>query len=55
MRDAWLAARGVKVLRIRAQEVLGDFEAVVIHIVGTACGDYPSTAFGGPPPPPGED
>ena len=55
IRDAWLRTRGVQVLRIPASAVLGDLDAVVRHIVVAARGDYPSTAFGGPPPPPGED
>ena len=54
-RDQWLRARGMNILRIPAREVLEHFEAVIIHIVAAARGDYPSTAFGGPPPPPGED
>ncbi len=54
-RDQWLISHGTKVIRFPAREVLNDVEAVVIHIVRIARGDYPSTAFGGPPPPPGED
>ncbi|UYY60271.1 endonuclease domain-containing protein [Sphingomonas sp. S2-65] len=55
VRDAWLAAQGVRVVRVSASEVLGNLEGVVRYIAGFACGHYPSTAFGGPLPPPGED
>ena len=55
VRDAWVRAQGVRTLRIPAAEVMHDLEAVVRHIVVIARGDYPSTAFGGSPPPPGED
>ncbi len=54
-RDAWLRTQGVQVLRIPATAVLNDLEAVVRQIVDNARGDYPSTAYGGSPPPPGED
>jgi very-short-patch-repair endonuclease len=54
-RDDWLRSQGVRICRIPAAEVLRDLDAVLRHITVTACGDYPSTAFGGPPPPPGED
>jgi very-short-patch-repair endonuclease len=33
VRDAWLAGHGVSVLRVRAQDVLRDLDAVVWHIV----------------------
>ncbi|MCP3729124.1 endonuclease domain-containing protein [Sphingomonas sp. MG17] len=55
VRDAWVSSQGVRTLRIPAVEVLNDLDAVVRYIVVTALGDYPSTAFGGPPPPPGEE
>jgi very-short-patch-repair endonuclease len=56
VRDEWLAAQGVRVVRVRAADVLGDLEAVVLHIVNEArAARYPSTSFAGPPPPPGED
>ena len=55
VRDEWLRAQGVRVCRLAAAEVLADTGAVVRHIIDLARGDYPSTAFGGPPPPPGED
>ncbi|WP_231030958.1 endonuclease domain-containing protein [Sphingomonas sp. IC-56] len=54
-RDAWLEAQGVRVLRIPAGEILSNLEAVLRHIIDTARGDYPSTGFAGPPPPPGEE
>ena len=55
VRDAWLIEHGARLCRIRAKDVLDDLDVVVRHIVSVARGDYPSTAFGGPPPPPGED
>jgi very-short-patch-repair endonuclease len=55
IRDRWLCTQGVRVLRIPAQIILSDLEAAIRHIVDVACGDYPSTGFAGPPPPPGED
>ncbi|MBB4101389.1 endonuclease domain-containing protein [Sphingomonas kyeonggiensis] len=55
VRDEWLRAQGVRVCRLAAAEVLADTGTVVRHIIDIAGGDYPSTAFGGPPPPPGED
>lgn len=38
VRDAWLAAQGVRVLRVAARDVLGDLDAVVRLIVGGARG-----------------
>lgn len=55
IRDAWLGAQGVRVVRIPAAEILSDLAGVVAHIRQIACGDYPSTGFAGPPPPPGEE
>ena len=56
LRDAWLAAQGVRVVRVRAVDVLDDLDAVVLHIVSAVpAARYPSTSFAGPPPPPGED
>ncbi len=53
-RDQWLRDQGVRVLRIRATDVLNELDAVVRQIVAAALGaDYPSTASGGPPPPSG--
>ncbi|MDF7776062.1 endonuclease domain-containing protein [Sphingomonas sp. AOB5] len=54
-RDKWLKTHGVRVLRISAVDILRDLDAVVRHIGDVARGDYPSTACGGPPPPPGEE
>ncbi|WP_448665147.1 endonuclease domain-containing protein [Sphingomonas sp. CJ20] len=54
-RDAWLTAQGVRVLRIAAVEILSNPEGTVKHITRIARGDYPSTGYAGPPPPPGED
>jgi len=50
IRDAWLAGRGIKVLRFTAKTVLSDEdrESVLDAIVRAAA---PSTAYGGPPPP----
>jgi very-short-patch-repair endonuclease len=56
VRDIWLAEQGVRVLRIRAVDVLADVEAVVRHIVTIARGELPlHQPAAGPPPPPGED
>jgi very-short-patch-repair endonuclease len=55
VRDAWLLRHGVRILRLPAEAILSDLGAAVRHIAATACGDYPSTGFAGPPPPPGED
>jgi len=45
----------VRILRIAAREILDDLDAVMRHIAFIARGDYPSTSFAGPPPPPGEE
>jgi len=49
-RNAWLASRHIKVLRITAAEILkrDGLEFVLLTIEQAAA---PSTAFGGPPPP----
>jgi very-short-patch-repair endonuclease len=49
-RDAWLAERGIRTLRIPATDILkrGNMENVLETIARAAA---PSTAFGGPPPP----
>jgi very-short-patch-repair endonuclease len=49
-RDAWLASKGVRVLRFPASSVLRDeeLEGVIEAIVAAAA---PSTSFAGPPPP----
>ncbi len=55
-RDDWLTGEGVRVLPIPARHILADLDAVVRQIESEAlAARYPSTAFGGPPPPPGED
>ncbi len=38
VRDAWLMAKGVRVLRVSAKDVLADLDAVVRHIVVVALG-----------------
>jgi very-short-patch-repair endonuclease len=52
-RDAWCAEQGMRVMRIAALDVMRDLDAVSRGIM-SACGDegadFPSTAFGGPPP-----
>jgi len=49
-RNAWLAARNIRVLRVTAAAVLkaDGLEEVLLAIEQAAA---PSTAFGGPPPP----
>jgi very-short-patch-repair endonuclease len=49
-RDAWLAARNIRVLHVTAAEVLkaDGMESVLLAIEQAAA---PSTACGGPPPP----
>jgi hypothetical protein len=47
-RDAWLIGEGISILHIRAADVLGDVEAVVLHIIVNARGRLP-------PPLSGED
>lgn len=37
-RDAWLADRRVRIIRVPAAEVLADVEAVVLHIISIARG-----------------
>jgi very-short-patch-repair endonuclease len=52
-RDAWCAEQGMRVIRFAAIDVMRDLDAVSRAIMN-ACGeegaDFPSTAFGGPPP-----
>ncbi|WP_404333539.1 endonuclease domain-containing protein [Sphingomonas sp. MMS12-HWE2-04] len=55
IRDRWLCTQGVRVLRIPAPVILSDLEAAIRHSVVIARGDYPSTGYAGPPPPPGEE
>ncbi len=49
-RNAWLAARNIRVLRVTAAKILkaDGMESVLLAIEQAAA---PSTAFGGPPPP----
>ena len=55
-RDAWLADRNVRTLRIPATDVLRDMDSVMRHIVDVARRSPSTTRFaGGPPPPVGED
>jgi very-short-patch-repair endonuclease len=54
-RDAWLASRGIRTVRIRATDVRDNLDGVLACIVETcrersAVEEDPSTAFGGPPP-----
>jgi very-short-patch-repair endonuclease len=50
-RTAWLAKRGVRVIRFSAKDVLKDETLeYVLMAIQQACA-APSTAFGGPPPP----
>ena len=44
-RDAWLAARGLKTLRIPARELYGDVEAAIIMILESCGVESPSTSF----------
>jgi very-short-patch-repair endonuclease len=52
-RDEWCAKQGMRVIRIAAIDVMRDLDAVSRAIM-IACeeegADFPSTAFGGPPP-----
>jgi very-short-patch-repair endonuclease len=52
-RDAWFARAGIVTLRIPAQAVLEDLNAVVLHVVTEARARIPlhhPAAPGGPPP-----
>ena len=53
-RDAFLAERGYRVLRIMAEDVLKDPESVAASIVSCAANPLHQPAAG-PPPRPGED
>ena len=56
IRDAWLAARGVTVVRIPASAVLDDIDSALIHIVEVALRLPPlHQPAAGPPPLAGED
>ena len=50
-RDAWLAERGIRTLRIQAIDVLTDLDVVVRYVAAHA----PSDALCASPPPRGED
>lgn len=45
VRDAWLEQRGVRVLRVRAEDVLRDLDSVVRYILAEVGARFP------PPPP----
>jgi very-short-patch-repair endonuclease len=49
-RDAWLAEQGIKTIRIAAEEILKDLEAVVSLIEQQCAARSPSTGFAGSPP-----
>ena len=49
VRDAWLASEGVRVIRIRARDVLDDLEAVIVHIIAEATGSSSPARGGGLP------
>ena len=49
-RDDWLAEQGIKTIRIPAEEILKDLEAVVSLIEQECASRCPSTGFAGPPP-----
>nr|WP_158808367.1 DUF559 domain-containing protein [Beijerinckia sp. L45] len=49
-RDAWLAARGIAILRFNASDILNEERRRDVLATIAARG-APSTAFGGPPPP----
>ena len=36
-RDAWMASRGVRTLRLPASDILTDLDAVIQHIIAEAC------------------
>ncbi|RYE09277.1 MAG: endonuclease domain-containing protein [Hyphomicrobiales bacterium] len=50
VRDRWLAAQGIRILRFAAADVLND-DALSGVMVAIQSATAPSTAFGGPPPP----
>ena len=52
VRDAWLAAQGVQVVRYSAQDVLTNLEGVVRHIVVIASERRDQFVVGRRPPPP---
>ena len=52
-RDRWLAGRGVRTLRIAAQDVFRNLEAVIQYIAAEA--QAPTVALRATPPPAGEE
>jgi very-short-patch-repair endonuclease len=50
-RDAQLAQRGIKTIRIMAEDILKDIEPVIILIQQECASRSPSTGSAGPPPP----
>jgi very-short-patch-repair endonuclease len=42
-RDAWMTNQGIQVLRFSNQELLSNFEGVLIAIERSACGTPPPT------------
>jgi very-short-patch-repair endonuclease len=53
IRDRWLAARGVRTLRIPARDVVGNLDGVIQFIAAEA--NAPSVALRATPPPAGEE
>jgi very-short-patch-repair endonuclease len=49
-RDQWLAARGIKTLRVLATDVRDHLDAVALLIQEECAARCPSTGFAGPPP-----
>jgi very-short-patch-repair endonuclease len=49
-RDAWLAARGIRVLRFAASDILSS-EIMPGVLAAITAGAAPSTGYAGPPPP----
>ena len=47
-RDAWLKEQGVAALRLRAVDILGDCDAVILHIIAS-CQPVHQPAAGPPP------
>ncbi|MGE0775618.1 MAG: DUF559 domain-containing protein, partial [Sphingomonadaceae bacterium] len=56
VRDAWFAARGIKVMRISARDVLNDVDAVTRGVLAQAGRAIPlHQPSAGPPPLAGEE
>ena len=49
-RDDWLAAQGVRTIRIAAIEVRDNLEGIILLIVEECRQRSPSTSYAGPPP-----